>query len=216
MLDVHPPHEPVHGWRDFFVHLATITIGLLIALGMEGCVEWMHHRHLVREVEVSLHDEINHNSDGLSKYLEYVKKQQEILAKDVVVLKEIIRTHKQPEKSSLEVNFNIRGFNNVSWQTAQSTGALSYMPYERAKEYSDLYSLQAEIEVAQHQAARDAIISLAPFLNMSDSDPVPTADEATQTKQHIEVLQGQLMLLSAMVTSLDGEYKKFLAAHPGR
>ena len=59
MLDVHPPHEAVHGWRDFFIHLATITIGLLIALGMEGCVEWMHHRHLVKEVEVSLHDEIS-------------------------------------------------------------------------------------------------------------------------------------------------------------
>src|SRR4051794_9395469 len=166
MLDVHPPHEAVHGWRDFFIHLATITIGLLIALGMEGCVEWMHHRHLVQEVEVSLHDEINQNSDGLSKYLAYVKTQQGVLAKDVVVLKEIIRTHKQPEKDSLEINFHIRGFNNVSWQTAQSTGALSYMPYERAKEYSDLYSLQAEIDVAQHQAARDAIISLAPFLNL--------------------------------------------------
>jgi hypothetical protein len=42
VLDVHPPHEPVHGWRDFFVHPATITIGLLIALSLEGCVEWRH------------------------------------------------------------------------------------------------------------------------------------------------------------------------------
>ena len=56
--------------------------------------------------------------------------------------------------------------------------------------------------------------ALLHFLNMSDSDPVPTAEEATQMKQHIEVLQGQLMLLNAMVTSLDAEYKKFLAAHP--
>ena len=67
MLDVHAPHESVHGWRDFFVHLATITIGLLIALGLEGCVEWMHHRNLVKEVEVSLHDEIRNNSEGLPR-----------------------------------------------------------------------------------------------------------------------------------------------------
>jgi hypothetical protein len=216
MLDVHAPHEAVHGWRDFFIHLATITIGLLIALGLEGCVEWMHHRNLVKEVEVSLHDEIRHNSQGLSETLEDVRKQQVVLAKDVVVLKEIIRTHKQPEKDSLEINFHIRGFNNVSWQTAQSTGALAYMPYARAQEYSNIYSAQSEIDVAQHQAARDAIISLAPFLNMSDTDPTPTVEEATQIKQHIEVLQGQLMLLNAMVTSLDGEYKKFLTAHPDR
>lgn len=24
MLEVHPPHEPVHGWRDFLIHLFTI------------------------------------------------------------------------------------------------------------------------------------------------------------------------------------------------
>ena len=51
MLEVHPPSEPVHGWRDFFIHLATITIGLLIALSLEGCVEFWHHRSLVHEAE---------------------------------------------------------------------------------------------------------------------------------------------------------------------
>jgi len=214
MLDVHAPHESVHGWRDFFVHLATITIGLLIALGLEGCVEWMHHRNLVKEVEVSLHNEIRNNSDGLAKTQEDVRKQQEVLARDVAVLKEILRTNKQPPKGSLEINFHIRGFNNVSWQTAQTTGALAYMPYARAQEYSDIYSMQGELDVAQHQAARDAIISVAPFLNLKDGDPIPAGEEAKQIKQHIEVLQGQLMLLNAMVTSLDGEYKKFLTAHP--
>jgi hypothetical protein len=29
MLDVHPPHETVHTWRDFFIHVAPIKeIGL--------------------------------------------------------------------------------------------------------------------------------------------------------------------------------------------
>jgi len=39
-MDVHPPHGAIHGWRDFFVHLIVITLGLLIALGLEGIVEW--------------------------------------------------------------------------------------------------------------------------------------------------------------------------------
>jgi hypothetical protein len=39
MLDVHPPHEPAHSWRDILIHLATITIGLFIALSLEGRVE---------------------------------------------------------------------------------------------------------------------------------------------------------------------------------
>ena len=32
MLDVHPPHEAAHTWKDFFIHIATICVGLLIAV----------------------------------------------------------------------------------------------------------------------------------------------------------------------------------------
>jgi hypothetical protein len=39
MLDVHAPHEPIRGWKDFLLHLFTIMVGLLIALGLEGLVE---------------------------------------------------------------------------------------------------------------------------------------------------------------------------------
>ena len=30
MLDVHPPHTSVHTWRDFFIQIAIVVIGLLI------------------------------------------------------------------------------------------------------------------------------------------------------------------------------------------
>ncbi len=39
MLDVHPPEHTPHTWRDFFLHIATIVIGLLIAIGLEQSVE---------------------------------------------------------------------------------------------------------------------------------------------------------------------------------
>jgi hypothetical protein len=26
MLDVHPPHEAAHTWKDFLIHIATIVI----------------------------------------------------------------------------------------------------------------------------------------------------------------------------------------------
>ena len=45
MLDVHAPHEPIHTWKGFVIHIATITIGLLIAIGLEQLVEYFHHRH---------------------------------------------------------------------------------------------------------------------------------------------------------------------------
>jgi hypothetical protein len=45
MLDVHPPHEAAHTWKDFFIHIATICVGLLIAIGLEQAVEAIHQRH---------------------------------------------------------------------------------------------------------------------------------------------------------------------------
>lgn len=32
MLDIHPLRFAPNGWRDFLVHIATIVIGLLIAI----------------------------------------------------------------------------------------------------------------------------------------------------------------------------------------
>lgn len=214
MLDVHPPHEPIHGWRDFLLHLATITIGLLIALSLEGCVEWQHHRHLVHDAEASLHAEIKSNAHGLKETATDIQKQQEILKHDVVVLNQIIKNHKTPKDEHMEISFHISGFDDVSWKTAQSTGALSYMPYPVAQEFADIYNTQNELAIAQHQAARDAILSIAPFVNTSGKDSPPAPQQAAAIIDRIGVLQGQLLLLDSLVTSLDGEYKKFLAAHP--
>ncbi|WP_254061860.1 hypothetical protein [Granulicella sp. L60] len=213
MLDVHPPHEPMHGWRDFLLHLFTITIGLLIALGLEGCVEWQHHRHLVHEAEASLHAEIESNAKGLPDALAALHKNQDQLKHDIEVLKYIIQNHKDPEHSSMSIGSGLQTFDDVSWRTAQSTTALSYMPYARAEEYADIYTTQAELFDAEKQAARDAIISLAPFMNVGEKDSLPD-NQARDIKQKIEVLQGQLTLVDAFMNSLDRSYKKFLAAHP--
>jgi len=213
VLDVHAPHEPVHGWRDFLVHLSTITIGLLIALSLEGCVEWWHHRHLVHEAEASLQREIESNAKGLEGVLDDVRKEQSVLKQDVAVMNKIIANPKVPNRDEMTINFRIRTFDEVSWKTAQSTGALSYMPYERAQEYSNIYSAQNVLGMAEEQAVRDTVLSVAPFLNSKPGDPNPTGDEAVKIKDRLEVLQGQLTFMESLIVGLDGEYKKFLASH---
>jgi hypothetical protein len=55
MLDVHVPQQAVHTWKDFFVHIATIVVGLLIAVALEQSVEAIHHRHQRLELEQQMH-----------------------------------------------------------------------------------------------------------------------------------------------------------------
>ena len=54
MLDVHPAPHAAHSWREFFTHIATIVLGLLIAIGLEQTVEYFHHRHQLHKLEESL------------------------------------------------------------------------------------------------------------------------------------------------------------------
>src|SRR5271168_5264106 len=112
VIDVHPPHEPIHGWRDFFIHLTTITIGLLIALSLEGCVEWRHHRHLVHEAEASLQTEIKSNAENLQGALDDVHKEQEFLKQDIAVMTKIIANPKTPNTEEPTINFRIRTFHD--------------------------------------------------------------------------------------------------------
>ena len=63
MLDVHAPHKSDHTWTDFFIHIATICVGLLIAIGLEQSVEWVHHRHQRHQLEEDLHAEMRMNNE---------------------------------------------------------------------------------------------------------------------------------------------------------
>src|ERR1700733_4715963 len=49
MLDVHPAHHAASSWKEFFIHIATIVLGLLIAVGLEQTVEYFHHQHQLHD-----------------------------------------------------------------------------------------------------------------------------------------------------------------------
>jgi hypothetical protein len=214
VLDVHPPTEPVRGWRDFFIHLATITIGLLIALSLERCVEWQHHRHLAHQTKVSLGNEIRGNAKEVQGALEDVQKMLDQLKGDVAVLNTILANPKKPNREDINFNYKVRWFNDVRWRTAQTTSALSYLPYDEALEFSNIYDQQDDIDLSEHQAIRDVVVAVGPLQNLNHGDVNPGGEEAAKIKEHFEILQGQLKHIRAQIEELDSEYKKFLAAHP--
>src|ERR1700691_3961008 len=56
MLEVHAPHEGLNTWKGFLIHIATIVIGLFIAVGLEQTVELFHHRHLREQLEKQMQE----------------------------------------------------------------------------------------------------------------------------------------------------------------
>src|ERR1700679_625980 len=79
MLDVHPPHETAHSWRDFFIHIATICIGLLIAIGLEQSVEAIHHRHQREDLEHQMHAESVQTLDLVDAQILYTAQSRDYL-----------------------------------------------------------------------------------------------------------------------------------------
>ena len=61
MLDVRTPHETAHTWQDFFIHVGTICVGLLIAIALEQAVEVIHRRHQRHQLEENLRAELQVN-----------------------------------------------------------------------------------------------------------------------------------------------------------
>jgi len=61
MIDVHAPHETTHTWTDFFIHIGTIAVGLLLAIGLEQAVEALHHQHERDELIVAMRAEAQNN-----------------------------------------------------------------------------------------------------------------------------------------------------------
>jgi hypothetical protein len=214
VLEVHPPHSSIHGWRDFSIHLATITMGLLIALGLEGCVEWLQHRHVMHQAQKSLQIEITANAGSMQARLDGLQKQQQDLKQDVDVLTRVIANPDAPIHGSLDLRLDITDFDNVSWTTAQSTGAMALMPYATAREYSDIYGEQTAIDAQMQLAVRDLSVALGPLLNAKSRDSLPDAEDAKLMKHNIEILQGQLYLVDSLLKTMDKTYKKFLESHP--
>jgi hypothetical protein len=54
VLEVHAPHETIHGWKSFLTHIAAIVVGLLIAVSLEQTVEFFHHGHQREQLEATL------------------------------------------------------------------------------------------------------------------------------------------------------------------
>jgi hypothetical protein len=65
-MDVHAPHGGIHTWKDFWIHLGTITIGLLIAISLEQGVEALHRLHERHALQHDLREEAERNRDILT------------------------------------------------------------------------------------------------------------------------------------------------------
>jgi hypothetical protein len=64
-VEIHKP-KPWHGWREFLKEVATIVLGVSIAIGAEQLVERLHWAHEVRAARIAIADEMARSNGHLA------------------------------------------------------------------------------------------------------------------------------------------------------
>lgn len=139
MLDVHPPEHAAHTWRDFFIHIGTIVVGLLIAIGLEQSIEWMHRRHLLHQAEASLHVEFEDNK----RFLARDEQQLDVTEANLQLLMEHRSHQSLTGTGALKMHWEWDDMQSNAWETVRSNGAVALMSYEQAQTYGSIYGQQA-------------------------------------------------------------------------
>jgi hypothetical protein len=202
-MEVHAPHEPIHTKRDFFLHLFTITIGLLIALSLEGLVEYAHHRHLVREARENIRRELQLNHEAAQQDLDIVQKNIDRQKSNIVAIHGLMTNGKQFH-GSVRNTWDFDSLNESAWRTARETGALSYMPYDEVQRYSDLYMLEDLVNDSSIAIAKQDFAAAAPFAMGYDLDQLPQ-DEYTRLLRDNADIEVQVNVLKQLVKEYDDQ-----------
>jgi hypothetical protein len=126
--------KPLHGWRAFVGEVGIIVIGVLIALGAEQAVEWLHWRHEVADARRALDREIASNLGAI------VRRQQEgaCIDRRLSEIRSLLGHGASAPRVPLGQPQLWRPRTNV-WQAAMAGQVAGHMPLSAWLGYAELY-----------------------------------------------------------------------------
>jgi len=140
MLDVHPSAHTPHGWRDLFIHIATIVVGLIIAVGLEQTVEFIHHRHQRSELEEALHVDTEKAVQDAENYHRLTVAQLEWLDTRIGQVQDALDSKVPPADFAV---LKYQGTppdapDDPAWKAARSSGLIEVLPQNEIKLYTEI------------------------------------------------------------------------------
>jgi len=203
MLDVHPPHHAAQSWRDFLVHIATIVIGLLIAIGLEQTVEAIHQRREARETRDALQKEYRENRRKISEETILWKTGTAALQSNLLVLRYLQQHPDTPQETlpgTLYWSISNMMFDRAAWNSAQQTGNIKLVAQHELTDDTYLYIELQHVEDASNEAW--LAINNAEAFTLTNG-PDPTRLSSSQLSEVIaltqEALNRQVLLGEALI-----------------
>jgi len=140
-MEVHPPEHPIFTWKQFFIHMSTVCLGLLIALGLEQGVEALHRHHQRHQLEADLRAEgirNLHNAIIALESSDWMARWQSQQAQEL----DRAATHERkpayiPAPPARPAHFSRPS--DAVWTVAQSSTTLNLLPRSEAERFAHHY-----------------------------------------------------------------------------
>jgi hypothetical protein len=197
-----------YSFADYVFQFTTITGGVLIALLINGLVEWNNNRELVEQARTTIRQEVEANLKELQGLPESVKRSESDLATALRFAEELLAKGKT-DISSLSLNFNLATLNASGWQTAERTGALAHMDYAEVERYSEIYSMQQLFDEQQRKAV-DLVASSITLVNAGFDPNKANAQDLGEFRRRVLLLQSNLLVTQQLGEQLMKGYQEFL------
>jgi len=172
MIDVHPPHQAIHTWKEYLLHMSTIVLGLLIAIGLEQSVEAMHRANERNELRESLKHETEKAIADARQTEQTENDPLRWLSARSELVETALATH-QPISALLPRKPHVTSSNlpvDPVWSAAKSSGLLQLLTQEEVEVYSQADILFTSLENGQ-KPGRDASYKRAQFEVRHQADP---------------------------------------------
>ena len=138
-MDIHKPHA-AKNWREFFIEIGTIVVGILIALGLEQAIETIHMQEKVAAAREAVRDEIQDSLNNSQQVLDM----KGCVERELDALEKAISTNDRPTASAVLDNgsFTVQGlWSDAQWSMLASSQINDQLsPQERAS-YAEIYKL---------------------------------------------------------------------------
>jgi len=154
-MEIHGPEGPTNSFKDFLIHIVIVTIGILIALGLEGIRETIYVHRVVRDARENFHVELVGNRRNLDREL---KNDSEMLAQLNQIIADLPKLRKNPTEFRARIaKLYPSGyfFSSSRWESALSTGALGHMSVDEVNQYAEVNFLVHAYTALEGQADSD-------------------------------------------------------------
>lgn len=211
-MDIHPPHEAIMTKKQFFIHLSMVTLGILIALGLEGLLNWREHRALVREARENILTEVRANQQSVDRNLAELKKREDELNHIVALSRQLERDPGSFKHGSMTFQWVSVDLPSAAWKTASVSGAVTYMKYDELNRYTQAYDSQQVFEDLSNQGIQ-SLAELGPLIQAAMEEKKPKDVPKEKFVQIQQAGYRQLLIvqfLENVSKEMDKDYDKIL------